>query len=128
VRLSPRVTCSHDFARIAGHEETRAGGGVEAARIARVHRDGMNVLVESVVERLESRTVIARAEDAALLDADVHGDGFMRIEGDRTHVRNMRRRRKRPAIAARNFQEAVGLLEDAPAIVAAEQARVPRSR
>src|SRR5208282_3857956 len=101
-----------------------AGGGVEAARVARVHRDGMDVLIEAVVERLERLAAVARAEDAALLDADVHRGRLMRIEGDGTHVRDMRRWRKRPSVAPRDFQEAVAFLEEVSAIVAAEQAGV----
>src|SRR5580704_17926206 len=51
----------------------------------------------------------------------------MRIESDRAHMWNMRRRRKRPPVSPRDFQKAVGLLEDAAAIVAAEQARMRRA-
>src|SRR5208283_3197754 len=48
----------------------------------------------------------------------------MRIEGDGTHVRDMRRWRKRPSVAPRDFQEAVAFVEEVSAIVAAEQAGV----
>src|SRR5260370_27200941 len=112
------------LARIVGEIKAGAGGRVEAPRVARIDSDGMDVGVDAVVQRLERRTVVARAENSALFDADVHRGRLVRIEGNRADVRDVRRRRKGPSVAAGYFQEAVAFLEQAPAIFAAKEARM----
>src|SRR5438128_1941739 len=87
----------------------------------------MDIRVDILAERLEGLAAIARSEDAALLDAYIENIRIMRSECQRSDVWNMRRWRKGPAIASRQFEEGGAFAKGVTAVLAAENPRVRSS-
>jgi len=101
-----------------------AGGDEQALRIARIRRYAMNIRIDPAIERLETAAAIRRSIDATLFNANIYKERAGGIEGDRSDVRDMRRRRETPALASGDLEECRAFAKLMAAVEAAHNACV----